>query len=71
MKQAEGGGIAVINGIRVYGNPKSGFSLSLSLSLFVALCKVSWGRGLVVMVWLSLCYSCTDLRLCFYRSLFD
>lgn len=33
MKQAEGGGIAVINGIRVYGNPKSGFSLSLSLSL--------------------------------------
>lgn len=33
MKQAEGGGIAVINGIRVYGSPKSGFSLSLSLSL--------------------------------------
>lgn len=39
--------------------------LSLFLSVFVALCKVSWGRGLVVMVWLSLCYSCTDLRLCF------
>lgn len=31
MKQAEGGGIAVINGIRIYGNPKLGFSLSLSL----------------------------------------
>lgn len=33
MKQAEGGGIAVINRIRVNGNPKSGFSHFLSLSL--------------------------------------
>lgn len=33
MKQAEGGGIAVINGIRGYGNPNRD-SLFLSLSLY-------------------------------------
>lgn len=44
MKQAEGGGIAVINGIRLYGNPKTGFFLSPTLSLLFSLRKVSWGE---------------------------